>query len=727
MPPRTVSIFRTGLAITLLATLLACGASTPAPPAAGDPLPVLVPDTTKVADAATRAALQSYDGASGRLRFATKTPLLDSLAVDDVLVTEPAAAAPYGFLRTIVAIERDGDAVVIDTGPASLTDAVHQGSLNAEGELSADDMLEPSVFVDGVRAYAVEHEEGVEPLVGFGRTFGFVVEFFDEVVLDFGEGADAQVRVRGEVGFDAGYGVHADIKACWAFPPVCLTKFEAKVGVEQGVALELTGSATGSLGKEVKVAAFPFKPFTFWIGPVPVVVVPRIDVYVGATGTVSLSFEYGFAQTATAQVGARWTPSAKWENITGFGIDLESRRDFTILDSMNAQAYVKPVASVQFYDVAGPTFGVRLAAELDAQFPRDPTWIARGVLEGTFGFVVDVPVIGRLANYEATVFTWSRELATATNEPPEVTILAPVDGFTVDLGTEVLFEAYASGFVGNPLPITWTLGETTRVTQPSGPTGQHTLFYADLPPGTTPVSARATDPATGLEATTQMSVTVTYDPPEVLILYPVANEVYWAGEPLLLSGQGFSGLFTLAADQVAWRVVAGTSTIHSAFGHSTIVPGGLLPAGTYQVILSADDGVETASRTLTMSTIAKPPDYPTATIVAPEHGSVHADGSVITFVGTGSDPEDGDLAGTRMRWTATSTEAGTTTLCEGNAFSGVAVPVTDCSTFDAALDGAYLDDQGIGTVYAVTLEVMDSDGNVDPDSVSIMVVIPPAP
>ncbi len=733
MPSRTTSIFRTGLAVVLLTTLLACGTGAPAPPD-DDPLPVVVPDTTKVADTATRAALQSYDGTSGRLRFATTTPLLDSLAIDDVLVTEPTAAAPHGFLRAVVAIEREGDAVVIDTVQAALTDAVHQGALVAEGELTADDLAATNVYVEGVRAYAVPRDDRVEPSIGVGAGFDFKTDFFDEVVLDFGEGADAQVRVRGEVLFSAGYGVGIDIRLCWRLPPVCLTKFEAKVGAEQAVALELTGSATASLDKEIKVADFVFDPVVFAIGPVPVVIVPRIDVYVGASGTVSLSFEYGFVQTATAQVGARWTPSNKWENITGFGIELESRRDLTLFDTMRAEAYVKPVASLQFYDVAGPTFGVRVAAELDAQFPRDPTWIARGIVEGTFGFVVDVPVIGRLANYEATVFTWSRELATAANEPPAVTIQAPADGFTVELGDEVLFEAYAEGFVGNPLPITWTLGEATRVTQPAGPSGQHALFYADLPPGTTLVSASTTDPATSLEATAQVSVTVTYDPPEVYILHPVANAVIWASEPLLLSGQGVSGPFTMAADQIAWRVVAGTSTIHAAFGHTTIVPGGLLPAGTYQVTLGADDGVATASRTLTIATILKPPEYPTATIVAPEHGSVHADGSLTSFVGTGSDPEDGDLPGTRMRWTAKwiVTEGDeltpkSTTLCAGNAFSGVAAPVTDCSAFDAPLDGAFLDDQGIGTNYTIILEVMDSDGNEDSDHVSINVVIPPVP
>lgn len=735
MPSRSVTLttVRACLSIALIMALLACGTS-PSPPSGDEPPEVVIPDTTKVADTATLAALASYDGASGELRFTSSTPLLDALEIDDVLVAEPSPAAPYGFLRTVVAIERESGDVVLDTVQAALTDAVHQGALAAEGELTADDLLEPTVYVEGVRAYALPPGEGVDRHVGFGRSFGFTVEFFDEVVLDVGEGADAQVRVRGEIGFDAGYGVDLDIRACWAFPPVCLTKFEAKVGVEQGVALELTGSATGSLGREVKVADFPFTPFTFWIGPVPVVVVPRIDVYVGATGNVSLSFEYGFAQTATAQVGARWTPSSKWENITGFGLALESRRDFTIFDTMRAEAYVKPVASLQFYDVAGPTFGVRVAAELDAAFPRDPTWIASGIVEGTFGFVVDVPVIGRLANYEATVFTWSRELSRAANEPPSLTILAPPDGFTVELGNDVLFEAYAEGFTGAPLAITWALGDAVQVTQPAGPLDQHALFYSDLPPGTTLVQARTSDPAAGLEATAEVSVTVTHDPPEVFIVHPVANAVLWAGDDLLLAGQGVSGPFTLAADQIGWRVVAGTSTIHSALGHGTVVPGHLLPAGSYQITLSADDGVASASRTLTVTTIPKPPGYPSATIVAPEHGSVHADGAPITFEGVGDDPEDGVLAGTSMRWRVDKVASDdgelapeSITLCEGNAFSGVAAPVTDCSAFTASLDGSFLDDQGIGTIYVVTLEVMDSDGRVDDDRAMIMVVIQPVP
>ena len=120
------------LLMILIAVLItACGDQTtstptlkPAPKATPTARKPIIPDTTKVTDAATRTALSAYDPASGTMRFSVSTPVLAGLKTDDVLVSEPSEAAPDGYLRKVKAIRTEGNGVVLETTQANLTDAI---------------------------------------------------------------------------------------------------------------------------------------------------------------------------------------------------------------------------------------------------------------------------------------------------------------------------------------------------------------------------------------------------------------------------------------------------------------------------------------------------------------------------------------------------------------------------------------------------------------------------
>lgn len=416
----------------LLLFLAACGGRVDPPPSTR---PVIIPETTKVADEATRAALMSFEPDTGAMRFAQSTALLQSLEPDDVLVGEPSSAAPAGYLRKVKVIREEGSELVLETTQANLTDAVTQGEITEEGEFTADDVSSTATYLMGVTAEVVRPANGLAPQVGVGDNYNFRVGF-DEVALDLGEG-DVQVKVRlnGELYFNAGWGVDLGIEPCFEVPPVCVDRFEAKIGVEEWLKVGLSGEASAKLTKEVKVASYYFKPLVFFIGPVPVVVVPSIEVFVGASGEVKLSFSYSISQSARAQLGARWTEDRGWEDITGFDFQLEGQDEFNLNATMNARAYARALASLKFYDVAGPALGLVLAAEIDGAIPRDPTWIARGVIEGYLAFVVGLPVLGTLDEYRTTLFKESIEFSRSPNQAP--TILVQVPQKRVELGQSV--------------------------------------------------------------------------------------------------------------------------------------------------------------------------------------------------------------------------------------------------------------------------------------------------
>ena len=84
---------------------------------------VVVPDTTKVLDDESAAILEYTSEDYSVIAFNGSTPLLESLAVNDVLVSSVYPGIPYGFLRRITGLYNDGSQLIISTEQATLNDA----------------------------------------------------------------------------------------------------------------------------------------------------------------------------------------------------------------------------------------------------------------------------------------------------------------------------------------------------------------------------------------------------------------------------------------------------------------------------------------------------------------------------------------------------------------------------------------------------------------------------
>ena len=408
------------IALVLLSLLVACGSQTPTDPDAA-PIPPVIPPTTKVSDNATRAALTAYDPASGTMRFAQSTPALAALQPDDVLVSEPSAAAPDGYLRKVKAIREEGGQVVLETVQASLPEAISEGSLNANVELTPADLRSSVALVPGVTISAAE----VGSQVDIGDGFKFKVSF-DRTVLDVNEGpVKVKVQVSGSAYFNAGYNFGFSIRGPRLIPPrlPALTRLEAWVGFDQRSSLRIWGDANAKLSKDIKVAEQRFSPKCFSIGPVPVCVVPTLYIFVGASGEVSLSFDYSAVQTSYAKIGTKWTNGDGWKRLEPTPrYDATFDQNFVVNAGLKASVFTKAEGALMIYGVGGPTVGIKAGLELDGAVPRNPTWILSGYLEGYVSFIVDLPIFGRLSDSQEVVLTFKKELGRAPNKPPILTL-----------------------------------------------------------------------------------------------------------------------------------------------------------------------------------------------------------------------------------------------------------------------------------------------------------------
>lgn len=592
--------------LLVLVVFLTAGTCKPPPP----PLPpeVIIPDTTKVTDSATRDALTDYDLDSGVMRFSRTTAVLQNLKPDDVIVSEPSAAAPFGYLRKVKVIRQEGDELVLETTQANLTDAIHKGGFEEDGDFTADDLMATALHVPGVSVLPAP--AALSTQAGVGENYRFRLGF-DEVALDLGEGdVKVKVKLNGELFFNAGWGVHLNIDKCLAFPPVCVESFEAKVGIEEWLKVTVSGEANALLKKEIKIASYYFKPIWFFIGPVPVVINPSIEVFVGGSGEVRLSFQYGITQKATALVGARWTPKQGWKDITDFGVSLVGYDDFKFNATMNAKAYTKALTNLKLYDTAGVALGLELSAELDGAIPRNPTWIARAGIEGYIAFVVGLPVIGTLKEYKATLFKESIELARAANQAP---VFSNVTAGTtrVDLGKSVYVGRH-SGFVRGYFDVMDPEGDPFTLSYVSNRDGNMNLSnnqYTFRTPGLRTVTVTARDNQ-GKSSSITLRFDVVNSPP--VITTTVGSDQVPQTVEYFISARAFDpndGYLT--CDRLSWTV-SGSDTIRSvASGGGCAAIAVFNTQGSRTLSVRATDALgATATKSLNVFVGPPPPNPP---------------------------------------------------------------------------------------------------------------------
>lgn len=300
--------------------------------------------------------------------------------------------------------------------------------------------------------------------------------------------------------------------------------------------------------------------------------------------------------------------------------------------------------------------------------------------------------------------------------PPAVTIEAPTDGSQVGLEEWVDLRGTATDLTGEELPIRWEsdrdgfLDDAPVTSVPPLSLGKHVI------------TASATGVA-GQTGTAQVTVEVVDTPPELAIVSPPAGLEVLEGSEVQLTATSVDPdtRDTVPEKEVKWRVRRGGTVVHTATGHHATIPAGKVTPGSYTVRVGA--GGVTANASFTVAAVPPGQTKPVATITSPDPGhAVGTSGSevAVSLAGTGTDAEDGTVAGTRYRWVAYSGDE-VEVLCEGSNVpqdgppGGIVLP-NSCAGFTAEL--AVL---GPVTTWVVWLEVYDSTGLMGTDSVDVTI------
>jgi hypothetical protein len=399
------------------------------------------PTTTELA-AADVAAIDSDEG--GVIRFAAAPASLAGVDVGSVLVGGIGPKTPAGLLRVVLAVEHDGDALLLRTAQAPVQLAYKKLHVRFVRSLLATPSTAASTLVPRAAV------EATKP--------------FDFTLFD-GDGSDVttndRIAVDGMIGggFDFDFALDVDWGAIDSLPDVVTNCLKALVGILTGdpascsiddllpeakvtfVVLpevkadaNVHGAAILSYEKQVDLASETLTPIV--VGPL--VFVPVADITAELSGGASGQFStgvHGSAQFETSvTVSSRQTDAPKFKQpvlrSTDFGPN-----DTSVTLHAEAKIGVGSRLSLLLAGVTGPYAEARAYASIAGDVQDTPCWSLHTGVDANLGVRVTspaLPVIGEvvLVDWRApTVNPLDIELATGVcDAPPDGSTLPPGGG-----------------------------------------------------------------------------------------------------------------------------------------------------------------------------------------------------------------------------------------------------------------------------------------------------------
>ncbi len=638
---------------------------------------IIIPDTTVVISESAQVALKKVS--EGSLSFATGSPLIDAIEVGDVLVGEFSALAPEGFLRKVLEIKTEANQLVFLTQEASLPDAITKGSLRAHIELKPEDVISTTSHLPSFSSQAFQD--------GFSKSFDNVIIFDKD---DNETTTNDQIRASGLFEIKPVLDVAIDFGA-----PLDL--FELHVGLEQHAELEITAEFEDTLKKEIKLFTHKFKPYVFTLGAVPIYIQPSLTVSLGIDGEIKAVATFTAEQDAELIAGFNYTDAAGFKN--------DSSRDFSFSNTdadftgqLKLKAYTTANLKVTVNYLA-EAFGKATASlKIDGKIPRDPIWILEGCFELSAGFKLDLLFFDAL-DFEKSLLELCKEIGRADNTPPEVQIINPKQGSTIDLGLETNLDAKGldaeDGTTIFCCDYKWESNREGILA--TGPGAR--VAFREL--GEHEITVTITD-SKGVSSTDKVTVNVVNTAPRVEIIKPLANTTVFRNTTVIFQAKAVDinePDAKLPCTQLVWT----SSILKDGLPKSGCeIELSFASNGTRTIVLTGTDSQgATGTAKVTVNVVDPPVNLPPVVkITSPASGANISINDALNLSGTATDPE-GDTP-LSFEWTA-SLNSGIPIVLGSTA----SLTWTPSDSFDFSQEGSY--------TLQLRLNVKDIKGNTGSD------------
>ncbi|MDO8184975.1 Ig domain-containing protein [Conexibacter sp. JD483] len=547
-----------------------------------------VSNTTRVAQPSAITSSVKTNG--------TYTVTLDDpnkrVAVGDTLAAGPGKATPQGLLIVVASVNRSGDSATVTGTQAPLSAIGPQARIRVEPQLQVG----PGKL--GAKSSVAQQPEG-----GVDKPYRC------------SGGVDASIK--GSLGLSAG----AEIGISWGglWHPLTIEAIAvARLQQSSQLALRVSGKAKCELDVDLLSRPIRYSPITFSVGPVPVVITPKLNFHVIAEGSVEGAVSTSVRQAMDARVGLQWDGK---KLIPVKSLDNDFR--FTPPEpEFNAgiMAGIGPKLMFDVYEVGGPYLTAEALIRFDVDSTRDPWWRLSGGFQAGAGIAFQVWRFSFDRNVP-DLFSKDWTIAKASGSaPPQVS--------TSTLPDAVATRAYSQTLaaIGGTRPFTWSV---TKGSLPAGLTLNPSSGQISGTPTSAGVSAftvTVTD-SKRKTATRDLRIAVA-TPPAAITTASLPNAT--AGKPYTtaLAGSGSSAPYRWAIS--AGNLPAGV-TLDGQTGTISGIPSSV-GTGSFTVELTGADG-QKASRALSIAVDAAAlsvpaQTLPAATVESAYRATLNADGGV---------------------------------------------------------------------------------------------------
>lgn len=369
------------------------------------------------------------------------------LETNDIIVSGANSNAPFGFLRKVTGKSNSNGNTILQTQRVALSEAVKY--YYEEGE-----------EFNGSTSYTFQPSDLSGRNSNQNNSVPITIPINETISTTQG-GVPIEINLSGDLTITPSIDFDISISNNNFSPNI--EEFLFSISTENDFHVSITTQVDVSFDTDdIELGSFTGAPITITVG-IPVVIIPKFTLYIGANGDLNASIVYTYSNNSTAISGVTYDNGWQFLPENGFSVNSQDATA-TASVSGNAKAYIKPEFSLSLYDDDFVSSGI--SVEPYARFEGSITstqynWLINGGIDTgaffkaqAFGFSLVDEEWNNLINIpEWEIASGGYDIATITNPVPTdntavttqpITFSWQPNNFTVTPNYEILIGTEAS-------------------------------------------------------------------------------------------------------------------------------------------------------------------------------------------------------------------------------------------------------------------------------------------
>ncbi len=329
----------------------------------------------------------------------------------DILIGGISVETPGGLLKKIESISNYGK--TISTTNTSLDEVIEKGEFSFSRDIKLQEF-------EGLKGISYDKSN-------------FTYEF-NEVVIDMDGDLSTfedQVKINGEISFNID--TYVNVKFNWGN-----IDFLFETDIYEKSSLKATTNLNFiDFNKEILVFSASGVPFQIPSAPIPLVVRPEFELYLGTEGKINAEAKVAIENNFDF-LGGIYYQNKEWSSKSDFSHEFIFYEPIVSVNG-NLVAYCKPKLNLIFNEIAGPSVGVKDYLKIEVDNQENPWWKLYGGADIILG-VSPGWITKNFENYEKTVLEFKEKIADSggLNDLEAKLLFSPEEGFAP---LNVLFDA----------------------------------------------------------------------------------------------------------------------------------------------------------------------------------------------------------------------------------------------------------------------------------------------